>query len=136
MPTRYSVTVIAPQHGMGANLSNSSNIPALSERVRMFPPGVMIMTMFTGHQYITDMSETLPFDQYLLIESDYGHSIEAYGFDDNEPMDLDAMLSEVYSDFNVSTYPQNGGTNYAAIITDNRSPDSGVVWTSCDFYLD
>jgi len=92
--------------------------------------------LFTGHQYITDRSAALPFEQYLLIESDNGHRIEAYGIDDDAPLDSKALLSEVYQDFTVSTYPQNGGANYAAIITDNSPPDSVVVWTSCNFYLE
>jgi len=92
--------------------------------------------MFTGHLEIIDKSAPMPFNQYLLIESDNGYRCEAYGFDDDTVMDIDAMLEHVYADFTVTTDRPMCGPNYAAIITDNRTPDSVVVWTHCDFFLD
>jgi hypothetical protein len=91
--------------------------------------------MFTGHTEITDY-DTAPFETYLLIESDNGHNREAYGIDDDTPLDLGQLLRAAFPDVNVSICPQNGGENYAAIITDGRPPNSAVVWTSCDFYFD
>ena len=94
--------------------------------------------MFTGHKYITDKSESTGFEQYLLIDSDNGFNVEVYGIDADTPMDLETLLNEVYREhgFTVSIERAMGGANYASIITDSQTPDSVVVWTSCDFYLD
>jgi len=91
--------------------------------------------MFTDHIEITDKSTSTGFDQYLLIDSDNGFNCEAYAFDDQTPMDIETMLQEVYSEHEVSLSPAMGGPNYAAIITDGRTPDSVVVWQHTDFYL-
>ena len=91
--------------------------------------------MFNGHKTIEDMSAPTGFEQYLLIESDNGYNVEAYGFDDDVIMDIDAMLSAVFPDCTVEATQPCGGSNYAAIITDSRLPESVVVWTSADFYL-
>ena len=91
--------------------------------------------MFKSHTEITDTS-VAPFECYLYIESDHGYTREAYEIDENADLDIDAMLSEVYPDHEVATYPQNGGSNYASIITDSRAPDDCVVWNSVDFYLE
>ena len=92
--------------------------------------------MFTGHKYITDKSQETGFQQYLLIDTDY--QVEAYGFDDNTQMDLESMLNEIYGmEHDVALQrPSLCGPNYAAIITDGRTPDSVIVWESADFYLD
>ena len=94
--------------------------------------------MFIGHVEITDKSASTGFEQYLLIETDYGDRCEAYGIDEDTIMDLEALLNEVYSSegFSVSMCRSACGSNYAAIITDGRTPDSVVVWESTDFYLD
>jgi hypothetical protein len=92
---------------------------------------------FTGHKYITDKSRSTGFEQYLLIDTDYGDYSEIFGIDENTPLDLDAMLSQVYAEHGLSVTTERAmcGPNYAAIITDGRSPDSVVVWTCADFYL-
>jgi len=92
--------------------------------------------MFTGHKNITDTSKPTGFEQYLLVETGYGECREAFGLDDDTPLDLDALLSEIYVEHNVTTQRSMCGPDYAAIITDSRAPDSVVVWTSCDFYLE
>ncbi len=93
--------------------------------------------MFTGHKEITNFSEPTGFEQYLLVSFETDGRHDAYGFDANTPMDLEAMLQAVFEQdgLTVETERQSGGSNYAAIITDGRTPDSVVVWESCDFYL-
>ena len=95
--------------------------------------------MFTGHKYIENRSESTGFKQYLIIccdNTDPEYCCEVYGIDDDAPLDIDAMLAEVYPDASITTTPAIGGSQYAAIITDSRAPDSVIVWDSCDFYLE
>ena len=95
-------------------------------------------TMFIGHKYIDDYSETTGFEQYLLIET--AHQAEAFEIDDSTPLDLEKLLAEAAKELfdadSVTIEPENGGSNYAAIITDGRPPSTCVVWESCNVYLE
>ena len=92
--------------------------------------------MFTGHVEITDKTAATPFEQYLYIEQGYGETCRAYGIGDDTPLDIDALLQAAFPEQTISTERSMCGDNYAAIITDNRAPDSVVVWQSTDFYFD
>lgn len=92
--------------------------------------------MFTGHKEITDKSVETGFETYLLLETGYGDQCEAYEIDEDTPLDLEALVSEVYSECDISfQHPPLCGSmpNYAAIITDGRTPDSVVVWQHANF---
>ena len=91
---------------------------------------------FTGHKEISDKSEPTGFEQYLLVETDYGERCEAYGLSDDTPLDIDGLLPRVFTDCDISLDRAMCGPNSASIITDGRSPDSVVVWESRDFYFD
>ncbi len=82
-----------------------------------------------------DNNNAAPFETYLFISLDGGHRKEAYCIHNGQPLDLDYLLEKAFPDFEIETTPENGGQNYAAIITDGRPPYSPVVWSSCNFYL-
>jgi hypothetical protein len=90
--------------------------------------------MLNRRKEITDQS-VAPFETYLLVSVDYGCVLDAYEIADDTPLDIDAMLTELY-DIDISTERALAGPNNATIITDNRPPDSVVVWESLDFYFD
>ena len=94
--------------------------------------------MFTGHKEIDDKElDIAPFEQYLFISTDYERRFEAYEIDDNAPLDVETLVSEVYKhEGSVSFDNAMCGPNYAAIITDNRPPNSVVVWQHIDFYFE
>ena len=92
--------------------------------------------MFTGHIEITDKSQSTPFEQYILLDMDNEHRCEAYGIDTDTPMDIDALLAEIFPDDTITTDRAMCGPHNATIITDSRTPDSVVVWQSRDFYFD
>lgn len=66
-------------------------------------------------------------EQYLAIESCRDGILEIIPFDDDEPLDLEKMLIEKWGQW------VGGNSHYAAIYTDGRMPDSGVVWESMEF---
>lgn len=91
---------------------------------------------FIGHTEITDTGAA-PFNTYLYIECGYGHTREAYALSDDCPLDIEFFIKQAFKDeCGVIVYPQNGGPNYAAIITGGRAPGDGVVWASRDFYFE
>ena len=94
----------------------------------------------TQHKTI-EQTNVCPFPDslaYLYIESDNGFSLQAYDIDENAPLDLLTLLQEVFPDCLVAieTRCVTGSPNYAAIITDGKTPESAIVWSSCDFFLD
>lgn len=64
-----------------------------------------------------------PFDAYLYL------------------LDIEELLQKALEvlyygyDVQLETCKQNGGSNYACIITDSRPTDSVVAWNSCGFYF-
>ena len=89
---------------------------------------------FTGTVEVTDQSVPTGFEQYLYLETDGGARCEAWGIDDNTPMDLEMLLTRIYG-YSIDIEPEAGGRDYAAIITNGRAPNSSVVWQSCNFYV-
>ena len=82
--------------------------------------------------------EPAPFDCYLLVEE---QGVPGYmAFEALDLLDIDELLQKalesIYYGYEVKleTCKQNGGSNYACIITDGRNTDSVIVWDSCDFY--
>lgn len=81
-----------------------------------------------------------PFDTYLLV-----HFAESGGeqlaFEVSDVLDMDTLLQkaleQIYGRWytvQLETFRQNGGSNYACIITDGRDTNSVIVWDSCDFH--
>lgn len=89
---------------------------------------------FTGHIEITDLKKETGFEQYLLLQTDYDY-YQAFGLDDDTPLDIDMLLREIYPEDKVCTEPSMCGPHNARIITDGRLPNSPVVWESKDFYF-
>lgn len=91
--------------------------------------------LFSGHK--TDLKwEDCPFEDYLFIHRGVDGTKEAYGLKDDSPLNLGKLLQAVYPDFTVTTVPESGGSDYAAIITNGRPCNSVLVWNSCNFYLE
>ena len=97
--------------------------------------------LLTEHQVVTDTS-VVPFDgraDYLYIEEDNGSIKHAYAINPDAALSLPHLLAAAYppTEYHpITVCPQNGGPNYAAIISGDSPPQSVVVWTSCDFYFD
>lgn len=82
--------------------------------------------------------DPVPFECYLLVHiQDYPCYM---AFEVLDLLDIDELLQKalgyLYDGYEVKleTCKQNGGSNYACIITDGRDTDSVIVWDSCDFY--
>ena len=101
------------------------------------------MHSFTQYRDLSDDNtdlDTCPFDDldaaYLYISTDGGHVREAYLIAPDALLNLDDLLAERYRDYGiVETYPESGGSNYAAIITDGRAPNDCIVWSSYNFHV-
>ncbi len=82
-----------------------------------------------------------PFDAYLLVYEQNGFGYGAFEILPTEGLDIEVLLQKALEvlyygyDVQLETCKQNGGSNYACIITDSRPTDSVVVWDSCDFYF-
>ncbi len=82
----------------------------------------------------SENAPVIPFDTYLFV-SFSGFLNSAIKIDDDTPLDLEELLTAHFDGYKVDITPEMGGSNYAAILTDNRQPHDAVVWRCCNFYV-
>ena len=94
------------------------------------------MKNIIGHTEVEYNHETkAPYENYILVCDETSGIYDAYEISPDAPLDLQTLLSEIYSEYEVEVCDHDFGSLNARILLDHDEPFGYKCWTSRDFYI-